>query len=192
MGLVAFVVTMASIAPGYVEIARGHGVVVFQREGASVIDLIAEGDFAAPPERVLQVLLDYEHHPSYIRGVAESRVLTRAASEVVVYQRLDLPVISDRDVTLHVTWGGEAGVLWLRFAAANERGPAKRDGVVRIPLDEGGWILTPTDGGRTTHARYSLKLDLAGSLPKFLGRGRAGSDLPDMFETFRRQLSAIK
>jgi hypothetical protein len=179
---------MSFAVPGYVEIARDKGVTVLQREGAASIDFVAEGDIAAPPESVRALLLDYARHTQFVHGVAESNVLARSPSELVVYQRLALPVISDRDVTLLVSWGADGATLWTRFTAANHRGPPPRDGVVRMPLDEGGWLLTPIDGGRATRARYSLRLDLAGSLPRFLGRGRAGADLPNLFEAFRRQL----
>jgi len=188
MSMASIASALALALPGYTEVARNHDVVVMQREGSTVIDLVAEGDFAAPPERLLALLLAYDRHAGLVRGVSESRVLARGPNEVVVYQRLSLPIISDRDVTLRVTFGADGDVRWLKFAACNQRGPGPVDGVVRIPVDEGGWQLVPIEGGRGTRARYSLRLDLAGSLPKWLGRGRAGSDIPDLFETFRKQL----
>jgi uncharacterized protein YndB with AHSA1/START domain len=176
--------------PGYQEVATRKGVTVLAREGTAVIDLIAVGDFAAPVDRVFAALIDYEKHPQFLKNVAESRVVARGSAEMWVYQRLALPVIADRDVTIHVAWGQDGQARWLTFNADNPRGPGPRDGVVRIPLDAGGWRLEPIDGGRSTRARHWLRLDLAGSLPRFLGRSHAGTDIPDLFESFRKRIGA--
>src|SRR5439155_915259 len=90
------------------------------------------------------------------RHLAESRVLERSPSELLVYQRLSPPVIADRDVTLRVTWGEEGGVMWVRSSVANHLGPEELDGVVRIPLDEILWRLEPIDGGRASSTTCSI------------------------------------
>jgi hypothetical protein len=164
------------------------GVRVSRRTDTRAIELVAEGEIAAPPDEVRGVLLDYAHHPGWVRGLKESRVLQRGDHFVDVYQRLDLPVIDDRDFTLHVTWQDVGPVRWLRFVQANDRGPPPQRGAVRVALHEGSWQLEPTDGGRATRATYHLRLDLAGSLPGWMARGRAAEDLPAFFEALRRQL----
>ena len=188
MSAVALLGVALLTVAGYLEVATRDGVVVLQREKATGIDLIAEGQFDAPPAAVLALLLDYERAPQFVKGVTESRILSRGPAELLVYQRLSLPIISDRDVTIRVTSGADGEVRWLAFKAANEDGPPPRSGIVRIPVDEGGWRLTPTADGKATRARYSVKLDLGGSLPRFIGKGRAGADIPALFETFRAQL----
>lgn len=179
---------IAPIVAGLVLLTTAHGVSVYQREGAKTIDLVAEGDFAAPPAKVRALLLDYPRHPDYIKHLAESVIVAHGPSSLWVYQRLSLPFIDDRDFTLHVQWGEDGQILWLRFATDNARGPAPQEGVVRVGLHEASWRLEPREGGRTTHAYYSLRLDLGGSLPSFLTRSRAGKDLPDLFEALRGQL----
>jgi hypothetical protein len=174
--------------PGYKEIGQHKGVTVLLREGAKVIELAAEGDIPAPPDKVWQVLLDYERHPRFLKNVAESRIVQRGEREMWVYQRLALPIISDRDVTIHVRWGADGQSRWLEFNEDNARGPGPQKGIVRIPVDVGGWRLEPIDGGRATRARHWLRLDLAGSLPRFLGRGHAGTDVPELYESFRKQI----
>jgi hypothetical protein len=189
--VLAWMVTsgLALSSAGYVRVAEDKGVTVYRREGARAIELAAEGNIAAPPQKVRDVLIDYAHHPAWVNHLAESRVLERQADSLVVYQRLDLPLIDDRDFTLHVTWGSDArGVLWTRFSTANDLGPEPRHGVVRVALHEGGWQLEPIEGGRATHARYFLRLDLAGSLPAWMSRSRAGKDIPGLFESIRKQL----
>jgi hypothetical protein len=57
-----------------------------------------------------------------------------------------------------------------------------------VPLHQGSWRLEPIDGGRATHAVYQFHLDLAGSFPSWMGRGKAGKDLPHLFDNIRKQL----
>src|SRR5262249_36106754 len=139
-------------------------------------------------DQVMRVLLDYDNHTRWVRGLKESKVLGRGDDWVDVYQRLDLPILDDRDFTLHVTFGEKGATRWLRFATANEKGPPPKKGVIRVALHEGAWQLEPIDNGRSTHAVYQFHLDLAGSLPAWMGRGRAGRDMPTLFESIKKQL----
>src|SRR5579862_8411803 len=100
------------------------------------------------------------NHRRWQKHLKVNRILARGDGFLDVYQRLDLPVIDDRDFTLHVTWGDDAGVGWMRFATANERGPAPHAGVVRVSQHEGSWRLEPLEGGAATHAVYRFYLDL--------------------------------
>ena len=181
-GFVRFALASALLGQGFVALSERHGVKVFRRAVETGMELGAEGIIAAPPEAVRRTLLDYANHPRWVKSLAESRVLDRTDNSLHVYQRLGLPLIEDRDFTLRVTWGAEGQELWVRFQTANERGPAPRPGVVRVALHEGEWRLDPVDGGRATHAIYRFHLDLAGSLPSWLGKGRAAKDVTELFE----------
>ena len=173
-------------------IGEEKGVKVYRREKRPGIELAAEGKLGAAPERVRRVLIDYPSHPRWQKHLKENRVLARGEGFLDVYQRLDLPVLDDRDFTLHVTWGSDAGVSWMRFAAANERGPAPVRGVVRVLQQEGGWRLEPADGGAATQAVYRCHIDLAGTFPSWMGKGQATSDLPELFANITKQLPGYR
>jgi len=177
---VAVAVVTSLAGSGFSPIEERDGVKVYRRDPARGIELGAEGVMDAPPAAVLAVLRDYQNSPRWVESLRESRVLASGPTALDVYQRLDLPVLADRDFTLHVTWGQEGEALW-QFATANERSPAPRDGVVRVGTHEGSWWLVPVDGGRRTRAVYRFHLDLAGSVPGWMGRGRAGKDIPKLF-----------
>jgi hypothetical protein len=179
-------------AEGFYAVGEDRGVKVYRRDKRAGIELAAEGSFAAPPEQVRRVLLDYPNHQRWQKHLKENRVIARGPDHLVVYQRLDLPILDDRDFTLHVTWGADASVLWMRFAAANERGPKPISGVVRVTAHEGGWRLEPGGGGKGTRAVYRFHIDLAGSVPSWLGKGQATSDLVDLFEKIRSQLPGYR
>ena len=170
----------------YVHVGGAHQVEVYRAPQASAIDLVAEGDIDAPPEVVRAVVLDYANASALTDHVSESRVVAATASELFVYQRLKLPVIADRDFTLHVVWGQRAnGTLWTRFTVDNPHGPNGRDGIVRLSVLTGGWDFVPIRDGTATHAVYRVQIDLAGSIPRWMVSGGAAKDLPKLFEALR-------
>jgi hypothetical protein len=107
----------------YKHVGGASGVEVYRQMRSPVIDLLAEGEFDAPPARVLAILLDYANASAVSERVAESRVLQSSERHLVVYQRLRLPVIADRDFTLRVLHGARGETLWMRFFVDNTRGP---------------------------------------------------------------------
>ncbi len=173
--------------PGFKHVGGRNGVEVFRNMASPVIDLYAVGEIAAPPDVVRDVLLDYDNAPKVTDNVAESRVLARNEHEIVAYQRLKLPVISNRDYTLRATWGRRGDALTMQFAIDNARGPAPRRGVVRMSTLQGTWLLEPIRGGAATRARYRVQIDLAGSVPRWMVSGGAAKNLPKVFEGARRQ-----
>lgn len=177
---------------GFALVGEAKGVKVYRREKRPGIELAAEGKIAASPERVRRVLIDYPSHTRWQKHLKENRVLAFGEGSLDVYQRLSLPVLDDRDFTLHVTWGKDADVLWTHFAIANDRGPAPVSGVVRVTQQEGGWRLEPADGGSATHAVYRCYIDLAGSFPAWMGKGQATDDLPELFASITGQLPSYR
>jgi hypothetical protein len=176
-----------SIGGDYHQIARDRGVTVYKNDHQSGIALAAEGDFAAPPDRVRRVLTDYASHTKWNKHLKECQILQRGNDWMVVYERLRLPMLDDRDYTLRVRWGERGGTEWMHFRTENSAGPGPRPGAVRINTNEGLWELTPAPGGHT-HARYFFHMDLAGSLPGWMAKGRAGKDVPGFFDEIRNQL----
>lgn len=183
----------ASPGPGYVRVAQEGGVTVYRKEGTPLIDILAEGVIPAPPERVREVLLDYPRHPEFLQRIPEVRVLARDPGSMLVYQRIDLPVLADRDMVLRVTWGeGPGGALFTHFASVGAEAPVPpRRGLVRVTTHEGGWRLRPISvaGRPATLARYQMHIDLGGSLPLWMARSQAGKDVPGLFAAISARVS---
>lgn len=174
---------------GFVPVAREDGVTVYKLPGSEHITLAAEGRFAAPPDKVRKALLDYPDHVGRVPHLAFSRVLDRGPGWLLVYQRLVLSVISDRDFTLLVRWGADGDVLWTEFRVANHRGPGPQEGYVRMPVHTGSWQLKPILEGKATHARYQVTLDMGGMLPRWMANTSRDFGVPELFNTFRRALA---
>jgi uncharacterized protein YndB with AHSA1/START domain len=173
---------------GYSRVAEQHGVVVYKKSQGQQIDLAAEGDLPGSPDRVLELLTDYESHPRWVKSLAESKVIWRGKSAADVYQRISAPLVADRDFTLHATWSKEGDERVVKLRARNERGPAPKDGVVRVNVNEGEWRLTPSADGKSTHVTYRFRLDLGGKIPGNMASDQAARDLPGLFNSMRNEL----
>lgn len=177
----------AFASEGFTLFAEENGVRVYRREVRPGAEFAVQASLPAPPDQVRRALLDYPSHSTWQKRLKENKILDRGADSLVVYQRLGLPIIDDRDYTLQITWGAEDPILWMRFAVANERGPAPVSGVVRVTGHEGGWRLEP-EGGKGTHAVYRFYFDAGGSVPSWLGKGPAKDDIVDFFGRLEREL----
>jgi hypothetical protein len=168
-------------ARSFDKIKAERGVSVYKHRHSKLIHVGAIGRLPHSPELVQRVLLDYGRQKGRIARVSESRVIERGPNWLLVYQRLNLPVISDRDFVLQVSWGQSGKVRWIRYQAVKHGGPAPRDDAVRLTHHVGTWLLRPVNGGQSTEARLEVRIDLAGWLPRWLARSGAGKELPGVY-----------
>jgi len=166
---------------GFELIAKAHGVTVYKNNSADVIWIGAVGFIPAPPERVFQALLAYESQVGKIGRVSEATVLSRDVGGLVVYERLNLPIISDRDFILRVAHGQDLARRWITYRAVSDHGPGPRDGIVRVVRNSGEWELVPTEDGKATVARCEFRINLGGMLPLWMAKAGAGREVPQLF-----------
>ena len=178
--------SVALASRGYKEIAFKKGVRVYKHKASKIIRLGADGIIAQPPAQVRAALLDYRNQIGVLERLSECRVLSRTKNNLWVYQRLNLPVISDRDFTLAVRWGGKQDSMWITYSAVRGLGPTPRKGVVRVKHHVGSWQLEASEGGRKTRARFQVSIDLAGWLPRWVARSGAGKELPQLFASIEK------
>ncbi len=93
------------VEEGFERIEVRDGVKVYKHPDSTIIRVAAEGVMDAPPNMVRDVLIDYKAQLGKVGRVSEACVIERGDKWLLVYQRLNLPVISDRDFNLYVTWG---------------------------------------------------------------------------------------
>ncbi len=106
-------------------------------------------------------------------GISKKRqVLLETPNERLVYQRVNLPVVSDRDYTVRLKrlHDPSTGVYQIIFSADNTAGPGPMDGFVRMMQLRGGWTFEP-DGSGGSYVTYFFLNDPAGALPPGLVRG---------------------
>jgi hypothetical protein len=165
-----------------------HGVSLYHRPQGAGLEVLAVGEIEGTPAQVKAVLLDYESHPHFVKGLKESRILARLDDKLYVYQRLEPPWISARDFTLAVRTGRSGDNLWIQFRTANERGPGPRRGIRRLSLHQGTWVLHPLRGGRATRVQYHFRIDLGSGLPGWITRSATTKAVAGLFQAVRRQV----
>jgi hypothetical protein len=172
---------------GFESIGQASGVKVFKDENAPAIRIGAEGRLAARPDQIIDELLDYDHQVGKVARLSQSRILERAERRLLVYQRLNLPIIDDRDFNLVVTWGEQDGAHWVRWRAVRE-GVPPQPGVVRVTDHEGSWQIEQLGSSPVSRARFQVRLDVAGLVPRWMVRSGAGKEMPDFFNSIRGML----
>jgi ribosome-associated toxin RatA of RatAB toxin-antitoxin module len=115
-------------------------------EGSRIKKGIVQGSIAAPPERVWEVITDYEHYREFMPRTEKAEVRSRTEQKVTYYSYLGMPwPIED------VAYVCEA------MLAADHRGidfrmvPGSGQGVKQF---NGSWKLEPT--GEKTVVTYTL------------------------------------
>jgi hypothetical protein len=105
------------------------------------------------------------------KTVRKRQVLRRSDDELVLYDQIATPIVSDRDYTLVLRRAADAatGGWRVTFETANQLGPPVDRHYVRVPLIRGSWSLVPDgDGTRLVYTVYS---EPGGSIPAFMARG---------------------
>jgi hypothetical protein len=166
---------------GFELIANARSVMVYKNNTSDAVWIGAVGRIPAPPDQVYGALLDYEHQPGKIGRVSEAKVLSRDPDGLVVYERLNLPIISDRDFVVRVTHGQDATRRWISYWALSDRGPPPRNGIVRVLRHSGQWELLPTKDGQATIAICEIRINLGGLLPLWLAKSNAGREIPELY-----------
>jgi hypothetical protein len=121
-----------------------------------------------PPERMAEAIwigIERDLPPT----VKQRQVLRRSADEVLVYDQIRTPVVSDRDVTIRIRRVRTPDGWKVRFESANELGPPPDPKYVRLPMVRGSWTVTATPSG--SHVVYDCYSEPGGSVPAWLVRG---------------------
>ncbi len=187
----------ADSAFGWALEAESKGIVIHSRvrEGSAIKEFRGVGLIDAPPGAVFGVLDDSEAYPRFMPYTAECRVLKRERNSVLAYQRLQLPLVSDRDYTLRTrneVWQGDQGRIYrIRWEPANDLGPARQPGVQRVNICEGGWLLEP-NGDDSTRATYVIYTDSGGAIPPFIANNGSRVAIRKVFEAIRKQVKDPK
>ena len=117
-------------------------------------------------------------------------VLSERPDELVIYDQIRTPVVSDRDYTVVVRRFTAGARVWFQCTTANDRGPPPAPGFVRITVVEAGWFVEP-DGHGGTRLGYFAYSEPGGSVPAFLVRGaQADRSVADVVRMVKRLRAA--
>jgi len=146
------------------------GYVVYKRKppGSDYHAYRLEAVLDAPPAVVAAAARANIADPAAAQSNMKKTVLHDDGEVVVVYTYIDLPLVSDRDVTTRArrSFDPQTGTYRVEWRATDE-GPTPRKGVVRLEQSSGFWAFAPLEGGRT-RATYESHTEIAGSIPIWL------------------------
>lgn len=139
--------------------------------GSKYDELRATLEVAHAPATVLEAVWKVISDTSSTKD-HKKKVLKSGPDELVVYQQISAPVVSNRDYTVRI-WKpapGPDGTLEVRYALANDQGPGPDKDYVRLEAVHGAWTITPLPSGKTrvTYLAYS---EAGGSVPAAFVRG---------------------
>jgi hypothetical protein len=102
-------------------------------------------------------------------SVQKRQIVSRSADELVVYDQIRTPIVSDRDVAIRMRRSVRPDGGEVRFDSDPSGAPPPDPKHVRVPIVRGGWTVTTAPGGsRLVYTCYS---EPGGSVPAFLVRG---------------------
>ena len=186
--------------PAWQQVARDDGISVLARtpEGGSVSEVKATTLVDAPPHDVWRVIRDYTNYTKTMPYTQESRVLAseQDGKVTVFYCLVNAPLVDKRDFIIRIRdesdWKEGKGFLKTAWTAATEGVPPEREGVVRVKLNTGYWLLEPREEGKKTFVTYYLYTDPGGSLPKWIADKANKTSVPDVLRAVRKHATAAK
>jgi hypothetical protein len=180
--------------PGWSEASRDKDLVIYTQENerahAKAFKAVGEAD--ATPEEVFRVVTDVENHPKFMPFTKESKIVQRLnANEVVAYQLISPPMVSQRDYDLHIKLTpptpGTDGIYRSEWNALPDFEPP-RAGIVRVPVAEGSWLFEPLDGGKRTRITYTSVTNIGGSIPSWIANMSNQQLIPNIFQAVRKRV----
>jgi hypothetical protein len=96
------------------------------------------------------------------------KLLSRGENEIVIYDQLATPVVSDRDMIIKVRREeGDAGSCRVFTEAISRADTPETKGFVRIEALKGSWLFAPKGNGETA-VTYTIWADPKSTLPRMM------------------------
>jgi hypothetical protein len=164
----------AAAADSWEQCKKSDGVVLEKKsvEGSSFYEYRARAHVAAPAHQIIDMIWKGVLSQEHASTVSKRVIVRHDDAEIVVYDQIKTPVVSDRDVTTRLRKNVDAasGTFEIQFASANELGPPPDGKYVRIPQVRGSWRAEPDPAGGV-NLTYRCYSEPGGSVPAFLVRG---------------------
>jgi hypothetical protein len=170
----------------------GDGITIYVRAASrpGIKEYRATITMDARPRNVWQAVMDRDTYRESNKNVVVDKVF-RTANENVWYnyQLVAVPLMSRRDYTLRYEIFKDPGTMRYRlvWAIANEQGPAREEGVIRLALCDGSVTIEPQESGKKALVTYWVLLDPGGSVPAWAANAANRASVPDFLRKLRDQ-----
>ncbi len=125
-----------------------------------------------PPDRVFDVIIDYDRYAEFLPEVKEARTANRKGNEADVHYGIDL--IKRIHYTLHHVEDRPRSVHW-----SFVKGEVMRD-------NHGSWTLEPLPEGKT-RATYTIEVGVGPLVPRSIVNALVDQSLPKLLEAFKKR-----
>lgn len=131
-----------------------------------------------PPEKMFEVIVDYEKYPEFLPEVKKVKVDAGQGSIKNVTYTVDIKakVIT---YTLKHTAERPAKVAWTMIKGEMMKG------------NDGTWALKPGAQPGTTEATYTIDLKLSALVPGFIEKVLAEQNLPGLLQNFKNRAEKL-
>ena len=162
-----------------------------EREGTWVYRIVTTLDEA--PETVSQAAILILTDDRYVPAGQRRTTLRANDREVLNHLHIEMPLVTDRDVTTRVVIDGAGAdrINGLHWQSVDGQGPAPRSDVVRIPWLRGSFAFASA-GSDGTEVVYEMEVDLGGRLPAALVRSFMPSQMKAQIRTLRGALADLR
>ena len=147
------------------------GVTVERRPvaGSKIDETRATVSTSLSPAQLFAVLWDRRAYKEFVPYIKYEEILSDSGSEVLVYDQVHVPLVSDRDYVVRVRSRIDAAsqVHRIDFHSDDPAGPPQAPGHIRVRNIRGGWELRPTTGGGS-EVTYWMHSDPGGSIPGWI------------------------
>lgn len=153
------------------------------------MDAVVEMD--ASPTALRAVIYKMCDLKDSMQHVAYCRTFKVQGNTAWSYMVIDVPIFEPRDYTLASTVDEDfapdgTGVFRSHWIADNSFGPAERDGVTRLSVNQGSWTMKPLDGGKRTWMHYTVRVNPGGNIPGWVAGYVSRKTLPDYMRTLEK------
>jgi ribosome-associated toxin RatA of RatAB toxin-antitoxin module len=132
-----------------------------------------------PPEKLFDVIIDYEKYPEFLPEVKKVKVDAGqgAIKEVTYTVDIKAKVIT---YTLKHTAEKPTKCSWTMIKGEMMKG------------NDGSWTLKPGAQPNTTDATYTIDLKLSALVPGFIEKVLAEQNLPGLLANFKKRAESLK
>lgn len=181
----------ANLNPWTQKAETEDGIVVCTRSlpDSGIKEAKASCTIPASPAQVFKTIMDYNTYKNISEYIQTTEFLPSDEKNAwYMYQRLDLPIVSDRDYTLryHTIENPRKNSYQVLWEIANNKGPAVQKNVVRVVTCHGSLTIQPDDKTPTTRISYILYTDPGGYIPDWLVNFANRRSIPDVLRAIRK------